>query len=80
MVNYDEFVKVAEAAKILGFSVQHARLLIRQGQLIGIKFGRDWIIERESLRAFLIKRNTKPLLEERRIGRPPKMPLSRVII
>ena len=69
-----DFVKVAEAAMILGFSVQHTRLLVRQGQLMGNKIGRDWIIERESLQSFLARRGTQTMLVERKSGRPPTVP------
>ena len=46
-------VSTHEAAKKLGYTVQHTRLLIRQGELEGIKFGRDWLVVRESVQAHL---------------------------
>ena len=73
----DEYLKVREAAKAIGFSVQHTRLLIRQGQLKGAKIGRDWIIARESLQMFVAQRNTTPMLPTRKRGRPPMIPVRR---
>ena len=77
MVITNEFVKVGDAAKTIGFSVQHTRLLVRQGQLRGTKIGRDWIIQRESLHLFLVRRSTKPMSYERKPGRPPTVPSGR---
>lgn len=71
----NDFVKVAEAARVIGFSVQHTRLLLRQGELMGTKIGRDWIISQESLQSFLARRSTQKMLVERKSGRPPTVPL-----
>ena len=43
------YIDTKEAAKILGYTLQHTRLLIRTGQLKAVKFGRDWMIERKSI-------------------------------
>jgi len=48
-------VTVEEAAFTLGFSVQHTRLLIRQGKLRANKLGRDWVITREALADYIVK-------------------------
>lgn len=42
----------ADAAKKLGYTLQHTRLLIRQGRLPALKIGRDWVIERGTLSEF----------------------------
>jgi len=73
MVINNVFVKVNEAARTLGFSVQHTRFLIRQGYLKGSKVGRDWIIERDVLEAFVVRRNTAPMFPSQKKGRPPKI-------
>ena len=44
-----ELMTTQEAAKNLGYTVQHTRLLIRQGQIEASKFGRDWLVVRESV-------------------------------
>jgi len=73
----DNYVKVAEAARMLGFTMQHIRVLIRQGQLTGTKIGRDWLIARESLHEFRARRSTQTMLVERKLGRPPTIPLGK---
>lgn len=42
----------ADAAKKLGYTLQHTRLLIRKGRLDAMKIGRDWVIERRTLLDF----------------------------
>ncbi|PSQ88262.1 MAG: hypothetical protein BRD45_06905 [Bacteroidetes bacterium QS_8_64_10] len=45
----DAYMTTKEAACRLGYTTQHTRLLIRQGKLEGSKFGRDWMVVRESV-------------------------------
>jgi len=45
-------VTTGEAASLLGYTVQHTRLLIRRGELPAQKLGRDWIIARESVEEY----------------------------
>lgn len=47
-----DLLTAPQAAKELGYSLQHTRLLIRQGYLKASKLGRDWVIEREALTVF----------------------------
>lgn len=56
-----EFMTVPEAARVLGYSVQHTRLLLRQGKLRGDKRGRDWLVLREAVFDFKLRRGTIPL-------------------
>ena len=42
-----------QAANTLGYTVQHTRLLIRQGQLRAAKLGRDWMIDQDALNEFI---------------------------
>lgn len=53
---------VAQAAKVLGYSVQHTRLLIRKGKLHALKLGRDWAILRDDLSQYIdaSKMSTRP--------------------
>lgn len=46
------YVDTKEAARLLGYTLQHTRLLIRTGQIKAVKFGRDWMIERKSITDF----------------------------
>lgn len=52
----DDVVTTREAAMLLGYTVQHTRRLLRTGVLAGIKAGRDWIIDRESVARRLARR------------------------
>jgi len=44
-----QFLSTADAAERLGYTVQHTRLLIREGKLAATKFGRDWLVERQAV-------------------------------
>ncbi len=56
-----EFVTCQDAAEALGYTVQHIRRLARDGQLEGLKLGRDWVISRESVGEFLAGRENLEL-------------------
>ena len=76
MIGRDEFVTVPEASTELGYSVQHTRLLVRQGRLTGEKVGRDWLVLRRSVLELKAMRNTAPLIPSMRKGRPPRGPVN----
>lgn len=61
----------SEASKALGYTIQHIRLLVRQGRLRGSKIGRDWMILRESVVDHLTRREMAPLIPGPKRGRPP---------
>ena len=44
-----ELITTREAAENLGYTIQHTRLLIRRGEIEATKFGRDWLVVRESV-------------------------------
>lgn len=48
-----EYIATKDAAAILGFTHQHVRLLLRHGKLRGMKFGRDWLVSRESVFVYI---------------------------
>lgn len=48
-MNTQELITTQEAAENLGYTIQHTRLLIRRGQIEATKFGRDWLVVRESV-------------------------------
>lgn len=48
-MNTQELITTREAAENLGYTIQHTRLLIRRGQIEATKFGRDWLVVRESV-------------------------------
>ena len=69
MVNGDDFMTVSEAAELLGYTLQHTRLLLRQGRLKGSKIGRDWMILREAVDEYSVRRVSIPLLPSLNSGR-----------
>jgi excisionase family DNA binding protein len=50
--NPTEWITTAEAAELTGYDVTHIRLLVRKGSITGRKFGRDWMIDRESVKDY----------------------------
>jgi excisionase family DNA binding protein len=54
---HDGYLSTSEAANCLGYTVQHTRLLIRSGQLRATKFGRDWLVESQSVEKFITERD-----------------------
>jgi len=55
--NYDPLLTVAEAARILGYTVQHVRVLIRTGKLKAKKLGRDWALREADVRNYMDQRS-----------------------
>ena len=54
-------ISSAEAADELSYTVQHVRRLVREGRLTGYKIGRDWLVSRESVQAYLTSKANLPL-------------------
>jgi excisionase family DNA binding protein len=48
-----ELLSMAEAGEITGYHPDYLSALARQGKLMGQKVGRNWLITREALNAFL---------------------------
>lgn len=62
-----DLITSADAAEQLGYTVQHVRRLVRQGTLVGVKMGRDWVVEQSSVQDLLARRENLSLaLEEER--------------
>ncbi len=57
MVKETNLLTVPEASEFLGHSVQHIRLLIREGKLAGHKIGRDWMIPRSAVTEYNTRRS-----------------------
>jgi len=49
------YVTSAEAARCLGYTIQHVRRLITDRKLQGFKIGRDWVVLKSSVEAFSAK-------------------------
>jgi excisionase family DNA binding protein len=50
-----EWITTAESARLAGYRPAHIRYLVKKGRIIGKKFGRDWMINRESLQSYVQK-------------------------
>lgn len=59
-----KLISVAEASRVSGLSASHIRKLLRDGEIEGVKIGRDWSTTEEAIREYL--------KQERRPGPKPK--------
>lgn len=76
MLEETNLLTVPEASEFLGHSVQHIRLLIREGKLPGHKIGRDWMIPRSAVTEYNTRRSSISLfpdLDEK--GQTPQLSL-----
>lgn len=48
-----EWITTAEACQISGYSLQYLRRLLRDGTIQGRKWGREWMVGRDSLLAYM---------------------------
>lgn len=56
-------ISVTEASKLSGLTTGHLRKLLRDGQIEGVKVGRNWLTTEEALQIYLqqeIKPGPKP--------------------
>jgi excisionase family DNA binding protein len=61
----NRFLTIIEAAKMLGYTPQHTRLLLRMGRLQGTKLGRDWMLTERDVREFTARRSSIALFRNR---------------
>ena len=54
-----DLIPTSEAAKKLGYTLQHTRLLIRNQKLVAKKVGRDWLISPKALLSYIQKNTNK---------------------
>ena len=57
-------ISLQEAAKKSGLSQSHIRLLVRRGEIWGMKIGRNWVTTEQAVREYQARAN--------RPGRKPK--------
>jgi excisionase family DNA binding protein len=69
MGNFEEWITTRRAADLTGYTITHIRLLIRHGEIVGQKWGRDWQVNRDSLMSYLVKSKA---LGEKRGPKPEK--------
>lgn len=55
MPDLAEFMTTKEAAKVLGFHVKRIPTMVRNKTLHGIRFGKVWLVSRESVKGYLKK-------------------------
>ena len=49
----DDWITSAEAVKLTGYHIEHLRELVRDGKVIARKWGREWMVSRQSLLVYL---------------------------
>jgi excisionase family DNA binding protein len=60
----DELISLREAAELSGLSASHLRLLVRRGDIWGVKLGHNWVTTAEAVEDYLA--------QDRRPGPEPK--------
>ena len=54
-----KLISVTEASQISGLTTGHLRKLLREGQIEGVKIGRNWLTTEEAVRDYL-KQEIRP--------------------
>jgi excisionase family DNA binding protein len=54
-----KLISVMEASKMSGLTTGHLRKLLREGQIEGVKIGRNWLTTEEAVQEYL-KQEIKP--------------------
>ena len=62
--DYDELIPLTDAADISGLSPDHLRRLVRNGDLWGMKIGRNWVTTQKAIEEYLA--------QDRKPGPKPK--------
>ena len=62
----DELITLQEAAEFSDLSTSHLRLLVRRGDIWGIKLGHNWLTTTQAIEEYLAR--------DRRPGPKPKKP------
>jgi len=62
----EELITLQEAAKFSGLSASHLALLVRRGDIWGVKLGHNWLTTAQAVKEYLAR--------DRRPGPKPKKP------
>jgi excisionase family DNA binding protein len=54
-----QWLSTYEAAELAGYHPDHIRRLIRSGEVIARKWGNSWMVDKESLLAYVQKKNAQ---------------------
>jgi hypothetical protein len=68
-----EYLSTMQAGQAAGLSQKQIGYLLRQGTLQGSKLGRDWLVYRPSLAAYMANRPRPGLKLGQKITRPRKI-------
>ena len=60
-----DLISLQKAAKLTGLTPGHIRLLVRNGEIWGMKFGRNWVTTEEAVKEYQARANPR--------GRPQKV-------
>jgi len=52
-LNPTEWITTQEAAELTGYHVKYVRRLVKEGKITGRKRGRDWWVDKASVRAYI---------------------------
>ena len=50
----DELMSLREGAELSGLCASHLRLLVRRGQIWGVKLGHNWVTTHEAVEKYLV--------------------------
>ena len=50
-----QWITTQQAAALTGYDLTHIRRLVRENHIKGKKFGRDWMVSKESIQAYAEK-------------------------
>ena len=71
MTNDSDWITVSQAAELSGYNEEHIRRLLRDGLILGRKFGIVWQVKHASIIAYLKKAQSS---EDKRHGPKDKSP------
>ena len=66
-----ELITLQEAAELSELSVSHLRLLVRRGDIWGVKLGHNWLTTTQAVQKYLAqdRRRTGPTTDQEGLGR-----------
>ncbi len=68
----NSYLSTEEAAKTLGYTRQHIRVLIYEGRLKGERIGKSWLVSRSSVEDYIMKKRNLSLFGNSKRGRPSR--------
>jgi len=68
MANKDELLTTSAAAREYGYNAEYLRRLAKSGELPATKLGRDWVIKRSDLLAYIAKVQKRGAREGRKLA------------